>query len=158
MRSLGWLFVAIGILLLAGTAVSINSSRRLLREGIRTTGNVVDFTLSQDSEGTTMYAPVFVFLDQSGTEHQVQSNVSSSSPVYVKGQAVPVIYRPTSPYSAEILSRFELWGLAGILGFVGAMFIVFGVGAVFVVRKLLDFQEPAAEFQFGSGDFTDDFD
>jgi len=155
MRNLGWLFIAIGILLLAGAVISINSTRQLLSQGIRTTGNVVDYSIGQDDEGTTMYAPVFAFLDQVGIEHQVQSKVSSSSQAYIKGQAVTVIYHSGSPESAEIMSTFGLWGVAGILGFVGVMFVVFGVGAVFVVRKVLDSQEPTVEFKFGSGDFDD---
>ena len=156
LRNLGWLFVAIGILLLAGAVISINSTRQLLNEGIRTTGNVVDYTIGQDDEGTTMYAPVFAFLDQDGFEHRVQSNVSSSGQAYIMGQAVTVIYRPDSPESAEIMSSFGLWGLTGILGFVGMMFVVFGIGVVFVVRKVFESQEPTVEFNFGSGDFDDD--
>lgn len=155
-RNLGWLFIAIGILLLAGAVVSINSTRQLLSQGIRTTGNVVDYSISQDSEGTLMYAPVFKFLDQAGFEHQVQSNVSSSSPAYIKGQAVTIIYRSVSPENAEIMSAFGMWGLASILGFIGLIFVVFGIGAGFVVRKVLESHGPEVEFQFSSGDTDDD--
>lgn len=156
-KGLGWLFIGIGALLLTGAFFAVMSSRSLLQEGIRTTGNVIDFVESQDEDGQTMYAPVFSFLDEQGVEHQILSNVSSSSYAYMKGQAVDVIYRPGDPQGAEIQSTFGLWGLAAILGFIGIIFLVFGIGTNFITRKILSSTEDmSVEIQFGSGDTTDD--
>jgi hypothetical protein len=156
-KGLGWLFIGIGALLLAGAFFAVMSSRSLLREGIRTTGNVIDFVESQAEDGQPMYAPVFSFLDEQGVEHQIRSNVSSSSYAYMKGQAVDVIYRPGDPQRAEIQSTFGLWGLAAILGFVGIFFLVFGIGTNFITRKILSSTDDMnVEIQFGSGDINDD--
>jgi hypothetical protein len=156
-KGLGWLFIGIGALLLIGTLLAITNTRSLLREGVRTTGNVVDYVESQDDEGQTMYAPVFAFFDEQGGQHQIVSNVSSSSYAYMMGQAVDVIYRPGNPEGAEIQSTFGLWWLAGILGFVGGIFIVFGIGANFITGKVLSStKDMGVNIQFGTGDFYDD--
>lgn len=156
-KGLGWLFIGIGVLLLVGMLLSINSTRSLLKEGVRTTGNVINFVETQDDEGQTMYAPVFAFLDQQGGEHQIVSHVSSSSYAYMKGQAVDVIYRTGDPDSAQIQSTFGLWGLAAILGFVGVIFVIFGIGANFITKKVLSSDEAANfEIQFGAGVSGDD--
>jgi hypothetical protein len=102
---------------------------------VRTTGNVLEFNQYFDDEGTLMYAPVYIFLDEQGQEQIVQSKISSSSPRYRQGQTVELIYRPGKPETASTISYFELWFLAGILGVLGLGFFIFGVVAVWIIRE-----------------------
>ena len=132
------LFLVIGAGLLVGALISGLNSFSLLREGVRTTGNVVDFNQGYDDEGDMMYTPVFTFLDEQGSQHQVTSRVSRSSPGYRRGEAVTVIYRRSSPENAEIQSLFGLWGVAGILTIIGVGFVFFGVLALIMFGRVAD--------------------
>jgi hypothetical protein len=134
-KKVGIIFLVVGILLLGGAILAGMNTVSLLNEGVRTTGNVVEFLESYDDEGDLMYTPVFVFLDEQGQEQRVQSKISSSSPRFRQGQAVELIYRPGKPETADTTSFFDLWLLAGILGFMAIGFIAFGVVAIWVIRE-----------------------
>lgn len=134
-KIVGYIFLGVGILLLGGAIIAGMNSASLLREGVRTTGNVLEFNQYYDDEGTLMYTPVFVFLDEQGQEQQVQSKISSSSPRFRPGQAVELIYRPGKPQTADTISFFDVWFLTGILGVMGIGFIFFGILAVWIIRE-----------------------
>jgi hypothetical protein len=133
-KLIGLIFLGVGVLILGGAILAGMNSASLLREGVRTTGNVIELLQSYDDEGDLLYTPVFLFLDEQGREHRVQSKFSSSPPGYRPGQAVELIYRPGRPETADVTSFFGLWGLAGILGMMGVGFIFFGLLALWVIR------------------------
>jgi hypothetical protein len=134
-KIVGLIFLGVGILLLGGALLAGMSSASLLREGVRTTGHVLEFNQYYDDEGTLMYAPVYIFLDEQGREQIVQSIISSSAPRYRQGQTVELIYRPGKPETASTISYFDLWFLAGILGVLGLGFTAFGVAAIWLIRE-----------------------
>ncbi len=134
-KIVGLIFLGVGILLLGGALLAGTSSLSLLRDGVRTTGHVLEFNQYFDDEGTLMYSPVYIFLDEQGQEQIVQSKISSSSPRYRQGQSVQLIYHPGKPETASTISYFDLWFLAGILGFLGLGFFIFGVVAVWIIRE-----------------------
>jgi hypothetical protein len=134
-KIVGLIFLGVGILLLGGALLAGMNSLSLLRDGVRTTGNVLEFSESYDDEGNRMYSPVYIFLDEQGQEQVVQSIISSSSPRYRQGQTVELIYRPGKPQTASTISYFDLWFLAGILGVLGLGFFIFGIVAVWIIRE-----------------------
>ncbi len=134
-KIVGLIFLGVGILLLGGALLAGMNTLSLLREGVRTTGNVLEFNESYDDEGTLMYSPVYIFLDEQGREQIVQSIISSSSPHYRRGQTVELIYRPGKPQTASTISYFDVWFLTGILGVMGLGFTAFGVAAIWLIRE-----------------------
>lgn len=135
MNKLGWAFLAIGVLLLVGAVFAVMNTVNLLQDGIRTTGNVVDYVVDYDNDGM-LFAPVFTFLDDQGSEHRIVSNVSSSSRGYTLGEAVDVIYRRGDPEGADIVSMFGLWGMAAILGGIGVGFVFFGILGIYIIGRI----------------------
>jgi hypothetical protein len=57
----------------------------------------------------TVFCPVFVFRDSSGTEHRVQSSVGSNPPRFPIGSKLSVLYSPANPEDAQIEDHFFLW-------------------------------------------------
>lgn len=146
-----WLFLVIGVGLLIGAAFAALNSVRLIQQGVRTTGNVVDFIESFDEEGTLMYSPVFVFLDENGQEHRIQSSYSSSSPGYTRGQIVDVVYPRGDPERARLPNAFSYWGVTLILGFIGVAFVFFGVMALWKIVPAVAGMEKEFSVTFGAG-------
>lgn len=152
---IAWLFLVIGVGLLIGAAFAAMNSVRLIQQGIRTTGNVVDFIESYDDEGTLMYSPVFVFLDENGQEHRIESSYSSSSPGYTRGQIVDIVYPPGKPEAARIPDWFSYWGVTLILGFIGVAFIFFGALALWKIIPGVAGMEKEVTLRFGSASDED---
>ncbi len=146
-----WLFLVIGVGLLIGAAFAALNSVRLIQQGVRATGNVVDFVESYDEEGTLMYSPVFVFIDENGQEHRIQSSYSSSSPGYTRGQIVDIVYPRGNPEGARIPNAFSYWGVTLILGFIGITFVFFGVMALWKIVPAVSGMEKEFTVTFGSG-------
>jgi len=77
----------------------------------------------------TVFCPVFVFRDGSGTEHRVKSSVGSNPPRFPVGSEASVLYAPANPEDAQIEDPFILWtaplicfGLSVLYG--GAGFVI----------------------------------
>jgi hypothetical protein len=49
-----------------------------------------------------------------------------------------VRYDPQRPNSAAIAGLFSIWGVAMILGFVGAIFVAVGLATVIFNKRLMD--------------------
>jgi Protein of unknown function (DUF3592) len=147
---IAWLFLIIGIGLVIGAGIAAYYSTRLIQQGIRTTGNVVDFVESFSEDGTLMYSPIFVFIDENGQEHRVQSSYSSSSPGYARGQIVDIVYQPGKPDSARIPNAFSYWGVTGILGFIGIGFIFFGALTLIKILPAVANMEKEVTVTFGT--------
>jgi hypothetical protein len=154
-RWIAWLFLIIGAGLIIGAAFAALNSYRLIQQGIRTTGNVVDLVESYDDEGTLMYSPIFKFLDENGQEHRVQSSYSSSSPGYTRGQIVDIVYPPGKPESARIPNAFSYWGVAMILGFIGIGFVFFGALALWKIVPATAGMEKEVSVTFGTSSDDD---
>lgn len=152
---IAWLFLVIGVGLLIGAAFAAMNSIRLIQQGVRATGNVVDFIESYDDEGTLMYSPVFVFLDENGQEHRIESSYASSSPGYTRGQIVDIVYPRGQPERARIPDAFSYWGVTMILGFIGGAFIFFGVLTLWKILPAVAGMEKDVSVTFGSGSDLD---
>ncbi len=97
------------------------------RHSDRVQGTVVQ--LLERHYDDTVFCPVFVFRDRSGTDHRVQSSVGSNPPRFRVGSKVSVLYSSTNPDDAQIEDRFFLWtaplicfGLSMLWG--GAGFVI----------------------------------
>jgi len=98
-------------------------TRNFLQFATQTTGTVVDLQSSRDSEGDTMYTPVFEYQDGTGTTHKIISSWSSNPPSHLEGDAVDVLYDPANPSDARLDGYLSLW-LGPIICGVLALFLL----------------------------------
>ncbi len=101
---------------------------------ISTKGQIVELVERTDSEGGTLFAPVFTFTDNQGQVQKVYSSVSSYPPIGNVGDTIDILYDPKNPKNADIDTFFSNWGGAIILGGLGLVqFLMFIV--VLVIQK-----------------------
>ena len=93
---------------------------------------------------TPAYRPIFQFQTMTGEEIEFTSRTSSNKPGYIKGELVKIYYDPANPHYALADGLFSLWGVALILGGIGAMFLAFGLAFVLLPtrNKKLAYKRP----------------
>ena len=104
MRIIPPLFLAIGIGAWSLSAYLYTNVRQLLAEGEHARGTVTALSRSGSA-----YFPVVAFKTAEGTQIEFVGKSGSSSPTFVKGQQVEVIYRPENPNNAKINTFLDLW-------------------------------------------------
>jgi hypothetical protein len=113
---------------------------KLSREGVKTTGLVVDTSESLSSNNdrgqsykSTAYYPEVEFTTPDGQKHHFRGSTGSGSPEYEKGQRVSLIYSRTDPANAQLAEFEQFWlGPAAITLF-GFLFLCGGIGGFFLV-------------------------
>ena len=86
------LFLAIGIGALSLAVYSYANTRQLVAQGEHAQGVVVALSRSR-----SVYSPVVAFKTADGTEVEFVGQVGTSSPRFLKGQSLDVIYRRENP-------------------------------------------------------------
>lgn len=109
-------------------------TQNLLHKGIKTTATVAKFYTHQ-SDGSTMYKPVFEFIDRSQTERTFESSISSSPPAYKIGDKVKIIYDAASPEKAKTISFWGLYHWSIILLMVASPLLVIGGSYLLYITK-----------------------
>lgn len=131
-RIVGSVFGVVGLGLLAGAGLAVQSTQSFLADAVSAPGTVQGLVArtSTDSDGhrSTTYAPEVRFTTAEGRDITFVSATSSSPPDHQVGDAVEVLYRPQDPAGARIHDWFSLWGLPTILGGMGTVFTVVGGG------------------------------
>jgi len=122
---LKYTFTLVGIAMLAGAFYSYSSTQQFLAEAMTSNGKVVELIRSRSSDSVT-YRPVVQFVAVDGSSIEFTSSSGSNPPSYSRGQSVEVLYRESEPEKAKINGFFSLWGLAAILGGLGAVFFAIG--------------------------------
>jgi LPXTG-motif cell wall-anchored protein len=106
-------------------------------------GSVVEVEARTDSDGDTLFYPVFEFTTAEGEEIQFRSNSGSNPPSRDKGEKVEILYDPNQPQNARENSFSGLWmfstillvfggifALAGVLGFFSSVLTLLGIGGL----------------------------
>ena len=126
-----YVFMLLGIGMLAGSLFLYDETRSFLSEAASTEGRVVNFLQSYSDHGVT-YAPVVHFVNRNNKIIVFVSSTAANPPAYAKGEKVEVLYFPAKPQDARINSFFSLWGGSVILGVMGAIFFLIGAGVTLV--------------------------
>ncbi|MCW8125522.1 DUF3592 domain-containing protein [Microbulbifer halophilus] len=126
---LKYVFTAIGLGLLIGAFFSYKSTQDFLGNALATEGTVIELVRSRSSDSVT-YAPVVKFMTRDGSLIEFMSSSSSNPPSYYEGEKVEVLYQEFSPQQARINGFFSLWGVASILGVLGAVFSLVGLSII----------------------------
>ncbi len=108
-----------------------------LQEAVTTSATITNLIEQKSEEGDTLYAPVYVFKDQTGSEVKIISSTASWPPVGEIGDSIEVLYIPHNPQRSILNNFFSKWGFSAILGGLGLFyFIVFGLVAFFTGRHI----------------------
>ena len=111
------LWQCIATLAFVNTAVSAEG--RIVAPDISTIGRKV----SKRRE----YRSVFVYHDDLGKQHRIETSSGFSSPEFKVGELVPVLFRPDAPSEAKINTFWNLWSFTINSTIVGSIFLSFGI-------------------------------
>jgi hypothetical protein len=135
-RLFKYIFLCIGLSLLAGAAYLYVDTRSWLARSVEAQGEVIEMVAVRDSEsGNILYAPRVRFKTRDGRTIEFQSSLRTNPPAYRAGQIVRVLYDPKDPSSAALAGFFSLWFVVMVLGFIGTVFTAIGIVAVVIGRR-----------------------
>lgn len=99
-----------------------------IRAATRTEGTVIRFGTTRNTDGHTMYLPVFQYRSNDGSAYEHTSSVASKPPAYVIGETATIFYSKKNPRKAKLNTFSELWLFKLIFLFLGLFFCVFAAG------------------------------
>jgi hypothetical protein len=99
-----------------------------IRAANRTEGTVIRYGSSRNSDGHSMYLPVFRYRTNDGSAYEYTSTVASKPPAYKIGETATIFYLKKNPRSAKLNSFMELWLVKLIFTILGLFFCIFSAG------------------------------
>ncbi|WP_299881707.1 DUF3592 domain-containing protein [uncultured Cocleimonas sp.] len=137
MKMLKYIFLPIGLALLAGAFYFYTSTQTFLKGALSAQGTVIELVRSKSSNSSSSsssytYKPVVEFKTPAGKRIEFTSSTGSKPPSYSKGEIVEVFYDESFPQKAKINGFFYLWGPAIILGLMGVIFTLIGAAMLFM--------------------------
>ena len=128
LMSIGITFIVIGILVFIDKI-------RLIKYGIKTEGEVVDFEkglssyISEDKQiiYITVYRPIIKFKDGNNQIKIITYDGSESDRVYHVGDKVTLVYTRNDPDYVEIAEKQIIFSMLCKLISIGIMFIIFAI-------------------------------
>jgi hypothetical protein len=137
LKGIADIFLGIGLLTLTIGVFFGLHTRRLLKQGVRAPGVVVENVVEEradydrDDHSHTIsrtYRPKVRFRSQNGEEVVFVSHAGFGQAAYRQGEAVEVLYDPADPHSAEINGFWSLWLGPTLIGLIGLVPLLVGVG------------------------------
>ena len=133
---MNWIGLTILVLLPAIGAIVAFRSMRLLQQGVRVQGTIIDYEVVSESREngpgySTFLYPVVRFRDAGGKTHTVTLSASERPVAENKRKPVKVIYPKGKPEAAQIANFGSLW-LLPLVFFAPALMVAVRVG----LRKL----------------------
>ncbi|WP_125722859.1 DUF3592 domain-containing protein [Flavobacterium ustbae] len=125
MKIIKYVFLIIGLALLAGAFYFYQSKQAFLNRAVKVQGTVTALIPSR-SDNSTTYKPVVSYTTKEGKQIEFTSSVSSNPPSYHEGESVEIFYDPADPYDADINGFASLWLAPLILGILGTVFFLIG--------------------------------
>lgn len=140
---ISYVFLAIGIVLLAVAAYFGRETLQFLEQSAKTEGTVVKIDYSPpdyaSGDTTPTYRPVVRFAAKDGQTYVFTGQMGMASPRYRMGEKVSVAYNPGNPRKARI-NDLSLWLIELVLGVIGSGFALFG-GGILLARSLFSRRE-----------------
>ena len=111
---MNWIGLTILVLLPAIGAIVAFRSMRLLQQGVRVQGTIIDYEVVSESREngpgySTFLYPVVRFRDAGGKTHTVTMSASERPVAENKRKPVKVIYPKGKPEAAQIANFGSLW-------------------------------------------------
>ncbi|WP_294406870.1 DUF3592 domain-containing protein [uncultured Clostridium sp.] len=128
LMSIGITFIIIGIMVFIDKI-------RLLKSGIKTEGEVIDFQkglssyIGEDKQivYVTVYRPVIRFKDENNEVKIITYDLSESERIYNIGDKVNLVYTRNDPDYVEIAEKQIIFSMLCKLISIGIMFIIFSI-------------------------------
>jgi hypothetical protein len=125
----------VGLLLASFAFWHFQQTKKLLSNGIKTQAEVVELIQWENSDGNTLYKPVFEYVDTFNHTHQFKSSVSSNPPTYSVNNLVTIVYDPNDLQNVKIITFWDLYRsfvfilcLAAPLIIIGGCYILYEKG------------------------------
>ncbi len=137
LRTLGFIFSGVGLVLLIATALVVDHTNRFMKNAKTAPGVVVDLRLGTTSGSSTTrsHHPVVRYTPEGQEAVEFVSSFGSSPPRYKKGDAVTVRYDPESPYRGRIDGFWGTWFPTVILGGLTALFAIPGITLLIIFYR-----------------------
>lgn len=119
-------FGLIGAFMLRGAYGQVQKTRAFLGIARRTPGRVVELAEGSGNKGPVYY-PIIEFRVGVEAPRRFRSDVGSRPASHAVGDEVTVLWDPNDPESPQIQSFATVWGMAVLMGIMGAVFLIAGV-------------------------------
>ncbi|MEQ4986311.1 DUF3592 domain-containing protein [Proteus vulgaris] len=134
-KFLFYIFAIIGVIIFIITLFVIKSELHLVRNGIETTGIVIDQNMSKSSSERSIYHPIIQFTTNDNREITFRSLEGSNPPRFHLGEKISVIYLQNDPQRATINNFLGLYGAGTILGIFSLAFASTGLIPLYFIRR-----------------------
>ncbi|MEQ5092806.1 DUF3592 domain-containing protein [Proteus terrae] len=134
-KFLFYIFALIGAIIFIVALFVIKSELNVVRNGIETTGIVIDQSVSKSSDGDYFYHPIIQFNTEDNREITFRSPEGSSQSRFYLGEKINVIYLPNDPQRATINNFLGLYGAGTILSIFGLLFASTGLIPLYFIRR-----------------------
>jgi hypothetical protein len=125
-----WIFPIVGLGLLVGAGSMVLNTIKFLKQGHHGVAQVVGYSASSDSDGTT-YAPQLRLIDPPLMIERTDS-VSSSERKWRVGTKLKVKFDPAKPEDFRINSPDDILMGPAIMGVIGSVFLIMGLVFLFL--------------------------
>jgi len=105
----GWVLLAMAVVSGALGLWLARATHALADDALRAEGRVVAQRESPQGGGRRMFTPRVAFVAADGSRHEFSGQLSSSTPRFATGGAVPVVYRRSDPAGARIDLFVDNW-------------------------------------------------
>ncbi|MBI6530845.1 DUF3592 domain-containing protein [Proteus vulgaris] len=134
-KFLFYIFAIIGVVIFIVALFVIKSELHLVRNGIETTGVIIDLSMSNSSNERSVYHPIIQFTTNDNREITFRSLEGSNPPRFHLGENISVIYLQNDPQRATINNFLGLYGAGTILGVFGLVFALTGLIPLYFIRR-----------------------
>lgn len=134
-RFLFYIFALIGEIIFIVALFVIKSELNVVRNGIETTGVVIDQSVSKSSDGSYFYHPIIQFNTEDNREIMFRSPEGGHQSRFYLGEKINVIYLPSDPQRATINNFLGLYGAGTILSIFGLVFASTGLIPLYFIRR-----------------------
>jgi len=118
----GGFFLLIGCLVAVWGVVWLGKTIIFVNQAARAPGTIVEMERSDFSKGSSVYYPIFTFVDSSGATHTQKASVGSSTYTFEPGERVSVLYDKAAPKHSEIDSFGTIWTAPLLVTVFGVVF------------------------------------
>jgi hypothetical protein len=130
------LVLVFGVVFLVAAVYFFQKSLDFIQSGTKTVATVIELRKTTDSDGKWMYQPIFRFQTLEREEMIFEHSTSSSSPSFEVGEKVDIVYDPSDPGKAKLLTYFGAFSWTIILLCIALPLIVIGGGYFYTQQYL----------------------
>lgn len=135
LRIASYFFLLVSVVLMCFCIEMVVSNTLLRQHGVKVQGEVAEIIAEPDSEGRTLYSPVYTFREvATQQEHCFRSSLSSGKTSLRPGDRVEIIYPEGAPKKARANTFSDFYFGALLLGVFACGSGVGGMGLRYIAR------------------------